>query len=45
MLLDETMMPMKEVTAKPIGIVSLWDQMASDGFRAKREKSGSGVFC
>merc|ERR1712000_773543 len=36
---DETMMPMKEVRAKPMGIVMSWDQSASLGLRAKREKS------
>ncbi len=35
------MIPMKEVTAKPIGMVSNCDQKASRGFRANREKSGS----
>jgi len=38
---EETMIPMKEVTAKPRGIVSNCDQRASLGFRAKRAKSGS----
>lgn len=38
---EETMMPMNEVTAKPMGIVSSWGKKASDGFRAKRAKSGS----
>jgi hypothetical protein len=40
---EETMMPMKEVMAKPTGMVISWDQKASRGLRAKREKSGS--FC
>jgi len=39
--LEETIMPMKEVTAKPIGIVKSCDQRASLGLRAKRAKSGS----
>ena len=40
---EETIMPMKEVMAKPMGMVSNCDQRASLGLRAKREKSGS--FC
>lgn len=35
------MMPMKEVTAKPMGMVKNCDHNASLGLRAKREKSGS----
>jgi hypothetical protein len=35
------MIPMKEVIAKPTGIVISWDQKASLGLRAKRAKSGS----
>lgn len=38
---EDTMMPMNEVTAKPIGMVKNCDQSASLGFLAKREKSGS----
>jgi len=38
---EETMMPMKEVMAKPQGMVINWDRKASDGFLAKRAKSGS----
>ena len=38
---EDTMMPMKEVTAKPIGIVKNCDHKASVGFFANREKSGS----
>ena len=38
---EDTMMPMNEVTAKPMGIVKSWDQRASFGLRANREKSGS----
>lgn len=38
---DETIIPINEVTAKPIGMVKNCDQRASLGFRAKREKSGS----
>lgn len=34
-------MPMNDVTAKPTGIVRSWGKNASDGFRAKRAKSGS----
>jgi len=37
----ETMTPMKEVNANPMGIVNSWDQRASLGFLAKRAKSGS----
>ena len=40
--LEETMMPMKEVIAKPTGMVISWERKASDGLRAKRAKSGSG---
>ena len=39
---EDTMIPMKEVTAKPMGMVRSWDHNASRGFRAKRAKSGSG---
>lgn len=35
------MTPMKEVIAKPTGMVISCDQSASLGFLAKREKSGS----
>lgn len=38
---DETMIPIKEVTAKPIGMVKSWDQNASFGFFANLAKSGS----
>lgn len=38
---DVTMMPMNEVIPKPIGIVKSWAQIASLGFRANCEKSGS----
>jgi len=38
---EDTIMPINEVMAKPIGIVSSWDQNASFGLRAKRAKSGS----
>lgn len=38
---DDTMIPMKEVMAKPTGMVMSWDQSASLGLRAKRLKSGS----
>jgi hypothetical protein len=38
---DETMIPMKEVIAKPIGIVESWDQSASVGRRANLAKSQS----
>lgn len=38
---EETMMPMNEVMANPIGMVRSWDQNASLGCRAKRAKSGS----
>jgi hypothetical protein len=38
---DDTMIPMKEVMAKPMGIVKSCDQRASLGLRAKRAKSGS----
>ena len=35
------MIPMKDVTAKPTGMVINWDHSASLGFLAKRAKSGS----
>ena len=35
------MIPMKDVTAKPTGIVMNCDHRASRGFLAKRAKSGS----
>jgi len=38
---DDTIMPINEVAAKPIGIVNSCDQRASLGFRANLEKSGS----
>lgn len=38
---EETMIPMKEITANPTGMVINWDQKASRGFLANREKSGS----
>jgi hypothetical protein len=38
---DDTMIPMKDVIAKPQGMVMSWDHKASFGLRAKREKSGS----
>lgn len=38
---EETMMPMKDVSANPIGIVKSCDQNADLGVLAKREKSGS----
>lgn len=38
---EETMMPMKDVTAKPAGIVMSCDQRASLGLIANRVKSGS----
>lgn len=38
---EDTMMPMKDVTANPIGMVKSWDHRASEGFLANREKSGS----
>lgn len=38
---DEQMMPIKDVTAKPQGMVKSWDQRASLGFIAKRVKSAS----
>ena len=38
---DDTIIPMKDVTAKLAGIVMSCDQIASLGFAAKREKSGS----
>ena len=38
---DETIIPMKDVTAKPTGIVMNWDQRASLGFLANLAKSGS----
>ena len=34
-------MPMKEVMAKPTGMVISWERKASEGLRAKRAKSGS----
>ena len=43
MMLEEldTITPIKEVNAKPIGIVNSCDHNASLGFFAKRAKSGS----
>lgn len=38
---EETIMPIKEVRANPIGIVKSWDHSALLGLFAKREKSGS----
>lgn len=38
---DETMIPMNEVMAKPQGIVINCGRKASEGFLAKRAKSGS----
>lgn len=38
---DDTMIPMKEVIANPMGMVSSCGRKASEGFLAKREKSGS----
>ena len=38
---DETIMPMNDVTAKPMGIVNSCDQSASRGLRANLAKSGS----
>jgi hypothetical protein len=38
---DPTMIPINDVMAKPIGMVSNWGRKASDGFFAKRAKSGS----
>jgi len=38
---DDTMIPMKDVRAKPIGMVKNCDHKASRGFWAKRAKSGS----
>ena len=38
---DDTIMPMKDVTAKPRGMVINWDHSASLGFLAKRAKSQS----
>lgn len=38
---EDTIMPMKEVIANPIGMVNSWDHSASFGLRAKRAKSGS----
>lgn len=38
---EETIMPINEVTAKPMGMVQSWDQRASLGLRANRAKSGS----
>lgn len=37
--LEDTIIPMKEVIAKPIGIVNSCDQSASVGLRATRAKS------
>ena len=39
--LEETMIPINDVTAKPIGMVKNCDHSASFGFLAKRVKSGS----
>jgi hypothetical protein len=38
---DDTMMPMKEVMANPMGMVSSCGRNALEGFFAKRAKSGS----
>lgn len=38
---EDTIIPMKEVIANPMGIVRSWDHRASFGLRAKRAKSGS----
>lgn len=38
---EDTMMPMKEVMAKPRGMVISWGRKASLGLFAKRVKSGS----
>lgn len=38
---EDTIMPMKDVTAKPRGMVKNCDHSASLGFLAKRAKSGS----
>jgi hypothetical protein len=38
---EETIMPTKEVNAKPQGMVKSCDHSASLGLIAKREKSGS----
>ena len=38
---DPTIIPMKEVRPKPIGIVISWGNNASEGLLAKRAKSGS----
>ena len=38
---EETIIPMKEVNAKLVGIAMSCDQKASLGLTAKREKSGS----
>ncbi len=38
---DETIIPMKDVIAKPTGMVMNCDHSASLGFLAKRAKSGS----
>jgi hypothetical protein len=38
---EDTMMPMKEVTANETGMVIICDHRASRGVREKREKSGS----
>src|SRR4051812_31631254 len=37
---EETIIPMNEVTANPIGMVKSWDHSAFFGFLANREKSG-----
>jgi len=37
----DTITPIKDVNAKPIGMVNNCDQRASRGFFAKRAKSGS----
>lgn len=37
---EETMMPMKEVTAKPTGMVMSWGSMALSGRLANLLKSG-----
>ena len=41
---DETIIPMKDVMAKPQGMVISWDHNASLGFFANRVKSGSLLF-
>lgn len=38
---EETIMPMKEVIAKPMGMVKSWDHRASFGLMANLAKSGS----